>query len=58
MAHAAVETAVLNVKINATTVKNQQLVNQWLLEVATLSQETANLVETIKKTAADRGGFA
>jgi glutamate formiminotransferase/formiminotetrahydrofolate cyclodeaminase len=58
LAYAAVETAVLNVKINAATVNNQQLVNQWRQEMTTLTQETAELVQRIKAVAAERGGFA
>lgn len=58
LAQAAVETAALNVKINATAVKNQKLVNSWQEELAKLSQETAVLVEDIKAVAAERGGFA
>ncbi len=58
MAHAAVETAALNVKINATTVNNKQLVAQWQQELMVLTQETAELVQAIKAVAAKRGGFA
>ena len=58
LAQAAVETAALNVKINATTVNDKQLVKQWQAELTTLSQETAELVQTVKGVAAERGGFA
>lgn len=58
MAQAAVETAALNVKINAASVSDQQLVHTWLEELETLSQETADLVKNIKAVAAKRGGFA
>ncbi|MFZ1400927.1 MAG: glutamate formimidoyltransferase [Candidatus Promineifilaceae bacterium] len=57
LAQAAVETAVLNVKINATSVKNKQLVARWQTETANLTQETAALVQRIKAVAAQRGGF-
>lgn len=42
LALAAVETAALNVQINATTVKDKALVKQWQAELATLIGETAN----------------
>ena len=58
MAQAAVETAALNVKINATTVTNKKLVSSWQEELVKLSQETATLVQTTKAMAAERGGFA
>ena len=58
MAQAAVETAALNVKINAASVSDQQVVHTWLEELETLSQETADLVKNIKAVAAKRGGFA
>ncbi|MEZ4592842.1 MAG: glutamate formimidoyltransferase [Chloroflexota bacterium] len=58
LAQAAVETAVLNVKINATTVKNKQLVAKWHAETTNLSQKTADLVQRTKAIAAERGGFA
>ena len=58
LAHAAVETAVLNVKINAASVNNKHLVAQWTEETDKLTAETASLVEHIKAVAAERGGFA
>jgi formiminotetrahydrofolate cyclodeaminase len=58
LAQAAVETAVLNVKVNATTVTNKQLAQSWQQELITLLQDTADLVTTIKGVAAERGGFA
>jgi glutamate formiminotransferase/formiminotetrahydrofolate cyclodeaminase len=58
LAQAAVETAALNVQINATSVENKKLVNSWQEELATLSQETAELAHAVKEVAAERGGFA
>jgi len=58
LAQAAVETAVLNVKINATNINNKQLVTSWQEELATLQQDTAALVQEIKVVAQERGGFA
>lgn len=58
LAHAAVETAALNVKINATNIANKQLAASWQAELSTLQQDTADLVQTIKVVAQERGGFA
>ena len=58
LAQAAVETAVLNVKINATTVKNKKLVAEWQAETDKLTRETVFLVQKVKDIAAKRGGFA
>ncbi len=58
LAQAAVETAALNVKINATNIDNKQLVATWQEELATLQQDTADLVQEIKAVAQERGGFA
>jgi glutamate formiminotransferase/formiminotetrahydrofolate cyclodeaminase len=57
LAQAAVETAVLNVKINATSIDNKQLVAGWQEELATLQQEMTDLVQAIKAVARERGGF-
>lgn len=57
MAHAAVQAAALNVKINASSLKNKQLAQTWIDEVSALEAETAAMVEVAKKIAADRGGF-
>ncbi|MAU02048.1 MAG: glutamate formimidoyltransferase [Anaerolineaceae bacterium] len=58
LAQAAVETAALNVKINATNIDNKQLVASWQEELATLQKDTAELVQEIKAVAQKRGGFA
>jgi len=57
LALAAVETAALNVQINATTVKDKALVKRWQAELATLIDETAALAQSVKAVAAERGGF-
>jgi glutamate formiminotransferase/formiminotetrahydrofolate cyclodeaminase len=57
MAHAAVQAAALNVKINAVSLQDQNLARQWAEEVTTLEAETAVIVQTTKQTAAERGGF-
>ncbi len=58
LAHAAVETAVLNVKVNATSIDNKQLVSSWQEEIEQLQKQSAELVEAAKATARKRGGFA
>ena len=58
LAQAAVETAVLNVQINATSVNNKKLVANWRQAMEKLTQETAVLVQETKAVAAERGGFA
>ncbi len=58
MAHAAVQTAALNVKVNAVGLKNQALANSWAEEVAEYEAETAVLCQNTKQIAAERGGFA
>lgn len=58
LAQAAVETAVLNVQINATSIDNKQLIASWQAELATLQKETAALVQAAKTVAQERGGFA
>jgi glutamate formiminotransferase/formiminotetrahydrofolate cyclodeaminase len=58
MAHAAVQAAALNVKINAVSLKNQDLAKSWAKEVADYEAETAVISQTTKQIAAERGGFA
>jgi glutamate formiminotransferase/formiminotetrahydrofolate cyclodeaminase len=57
MAHAAVQIAVMNVKINALGLKNRQLAEEWSEELVRLEAEAANLAEQAMATAARRGGF-
>ncbi len=57
MAQAAVQTAALNVKVNAVSLKNQTLAADWKKEVEALEQETAQIVEIVTAVAARRGGF-
>lgn len=57
MAHAAVQAAALNVKINAVSLQDQNLAQQWSEEVNALETETAVIVQATKQTAAERGGF-
>ena len=57
MAHAAVQTAALNVKINAVDLKDRVLAKSWHEEVAALEAKTSELVETTKAAAAERGSF-
>ena len=57
MARAAVEAAALNVKINATSLKDQDLVAEWSAELETISADVTALVEEVTSIAAERGGF-
>ena len=57
MARAAVQAAALNVKINASGVKDQTLVEQWLKELAEIEAEVSETAESIVDNAAARGGF-
>ncbi|MCP5101373.1 MAG: methenyltetrahydrofolate cyclohydrolase, partial [Chloroflexi bacterium] len=57
MAHAAVQAAALNVKINAVGLQDQMLAAEWKSEVAQLEVETSRLVEEVTAVAAERGGF-
>ncbi len=57
MARAAVQTAALNVKVNAAGLKNRTLAADWKKEVEALEQETAQVVEAVTAVAAQRGGF-
>ncbi|MDX1662226.1 MAG: glutamate formimidoyltransferase [Candidatus Promineifilaceae bacterium] len=57
MAHAAVQTAALNVKINAASLQDQERAEQWRQEVEALEAETAERVSSIMEIAAERGGF-
>ncbi|MCO5191176.1 MAG: glutamate formimidoyltransferase [Anaerolineae bacterium] len=57
MAQAAVRAAGLNVRINATGVKNRELVAGWLSELEALEGEVASLAELASAEAGQRGGF-
>jgi formiminotetrahydrofolate cyclodeaminase len=57
MARAAVQTAALNVKINARGLQNPHLALAWQQEVASLEAEVAALAGSIIAIAAERGGF-
>ncbi len=58
MAHAAVQAAALNVKINGVGLQNRNLAQQWTEEVNALEAETAVIAQNTKQIAAKRGGFA
>ena len=57
MAHAAVQAAALNVKINAVGLQDRQIVANWKAEVDALESETADIVAAVKAIAAERVGF-
>ncbi len=57
MAHAAVQAAALNVKINAVGLQDRALAQSWQTEVDRLETETAAFAQAAKEIAAERGGF-
>jgi formiminotetrahydrofolate cyclodeaminase len=57
MAHAAVQIAALNVKINAKGLQNRELAERMTREVDELESEVAELAARIATTAAERGEF-
>ena len=57
MAQAAVQTAMLNVKINATGLTDKELAAEWTAEIESISAETAVIVKNVLAVAAKRGGF-
>lgn len=58
MAHAAVQAAALNVKINGVGLQDRNLAQMWTEEVDALEAETAVIVQNVKQTVAERGGFS
>ena len=57
MAQAAVKAAGLNVKTNAVGLKDRDLAQSWLAEVAAIEADVEQMVNEIAATAAQRGGF-
>lgn len=57
LARAAVQTAALNVKINALSLKDQDLAQKWNQSVDELEAEVKDLAEKTIAQAANRGGF-
>lgn len=57
MARAAVQTAALNVKINAVGIKDRALVANWLQELSAIESEANDMVDAVVGAAAERGGF-
>jgi len=57
MAHAAVQVAALNVKINLAGLKDEEKATAWREEVEALEAETAQRAEGIIEVTAARGGF-
>jgi glutamate formiminotransferase/formiminotetrahydrofolate cyclodeaminase len=58
LARAAVEAAVLNVRINAASLQDQNLVEQWQQEVARLQDEAAGLLDDVLVRVHERGSLA
>ncbi len=57
IARAAVQSATLNVRINAVGLDDQDLAAEWGAELDKINAETAVLVEEVLAIAAERGGF-
>ncbi|MFN2190017.1 MAG: glutamate formimidoyltransferase [Candidatus Promineifilaceae bacterium] len=57
MARAAVQIAALNVRINASSLRDQELASKWKEKLVALEQSTDEIVSQIKTVAAQRGGF-
>lgn len=57
LARAAVQTAVLNVRTNASLMPEEIQTNKWKKEVEALDAHVNELVESVIATAARRGGF-
>ena len=57
MAHAAAQIAALNVRVNATTLKDQKMASKWLEELAAIEQSIDSITSEIQEIAGERGGF-
>ena len=57
MARAAVQSAALNVKINAVSLQNRALAQTMVQNVELLEKEVAQIATAVAVTAAERGGF-
>ncbi len=57
MARAAVQTAALNVKINAAGLQNKSTAQALIAEITALEKEMEGLATAVATTAAERGGF-
>lgn len=57
MAQAAAQIAALNVRVNATALKDQELAAKWQEELAAIEQSIDSMTNEILEIAAERGGF-
>jgi glutamate formiminotransferase/formiminotetrahydrofolate cyclodeaminase len=57
MARAAVQIATLNVKVNSSSMNDQELAKVWQGELAELDAKTASFADKIITLASERGGF-
>jgi len=57
MARAAAQIAALNVRVNATALKDQELAAKWQEELAAIEQSIDSMTNEIQEIAAERGGF-
>jgi glutamate formiminotransferase/formiminotetrahydrofolate cyclodeaminase len=57
MAHAAIEVATLNVRVNAVGITDKSATAAWLEELATIQAAAEEIVSAVQKMAAERGGY-
>jgi glutamate formiminotransferase/formiminotetrahydrofolate cyclodeaminase len=57
MARAAAQIAALNVRVNATTLKDRKMASKWLEELAAIEQSIDSVTGEIQEIAGERGGF-
>jgi len=57
MARAAAQIAALNVRVNATSLNDQELAAKWQEELAAIEQSIDSMTNEIQEIAAERGGF-
>lgn len=57
MARAAAQIAALNVRVNATGLKDEERARAWRQEVDSLQEEVATTIDELLQTASERGGY-
>lgn len=57
MARASAQIAALNVRVNATGLKDEEQARSWRREVDSLQEDIAVVVDELLQTAAERGGY-
>ena len=57
MARAAAQIAALNVRVNATALKDKKMASEWQVELEAIEQSIDSMTSEIQEIAAERGGF-